>query len=221
VDAVEILFSEMGLDPDVPVVIYTGKGSHSKKGDGLEQTHVAYCFARYGHRKVYLLDGGLEGWIEKGGPISQDYAKVKKSSYNANDCSDKFAISMNELKRIKDNDNTVLLDARPFSVYSGQGPWKKAGHIPGAISLPWTELYDEDNPRKLKPVSDIRKILGDRGITPGKTIVCSCGTSREATSVFWVLKWVLDYPDVKIYEGSFTEWVAYPENPTVVGPDPY
>ena len=66
----------------------------------------------------------------------------------------------------------------------------------------------------------IRRILDERKVTPDKTVLVYCGTGREATNEFLLLKWYLGYPNVKIYEGSFTEWCAYPENPTVTGPNP-
>ena len=219
--AIEPIFREMGLKNTDTVVVYTGKGDHSGKGDGLEQTHVAYCLARYGVKEVYILDGGFEKWISDGKPTTQEYAKAQTSNFRANDRSKEYVISMDELKKIKDKPNVVLIDARPKSVYEGQGPWSKPGHIPGAINLPWTRLYDENNPRLLKTSGEIKTILDENGITPDKTIICSCGTSREATSEFILLKWYLGYPNVKIYEGSFTEWTAYPENPTVTGPYPY
>ncbi len=219
--AVEPIFQAMGLDPEVPAVVYTGKGAHSGKGDGLEQTHVAYCLARYGHNHVYVLDGGFEKWITEGKPVTQVYAQTKSSHFKVENRITEYAISMEEVKRLKANPDVVLIDARPASVYQGQGPWSKPGHIPGAVNLPWKTLMDEDNPRLLKPEAEIKSILREHRVTPDKAIICSCGTSREATAEFILLKWYLGYPDVLLYEGSFTEWSAYPENPTVTGPNPW
>jgi len=78
----------------------------------------------------------------------------------------------------------------------------------------------EDNPALLKNKNEIEDILGERGITKDKTVICSCGTGREATNEFLMFKFLLEYPDVKIYEGSFTEWTYYPENPTATGKNP-
>jgi thiosulfate/3-mercaptopyruvate sulfurtransferase len=93
-------------------------------------------------------------------------------------------------------------------------------HIPGAVNLPWASLMDEGNKRLLKPDDEIQAILESKGVRPDKTIICSCGTGREATNEFLLFKWYLGYPKVKIYEGSFTEWSLYPDNPTVTGKSP-
>jgi thiosulfate/3-mercaptopyruvate sulfurtransferase len=79
---------------------------------------------------------------------------------------------------------------------------------------------DDKNKRLLKPDEEIMAILNASGVKPDKTIICTCGTGREATNEFIFFKWYLNYPNVKIYEGSFTEWTAHPENPTVTGKNP-
>ncbi|MDD1676668.1 MAG: sulfurtransferase, partial [Methanomicrobiales archaeon] len=131
-----------------------------------------------------------------------------------------FYVEYNEFVALKDRDDVILLDARPMNFYEGQGPWIKPGHIPGAISLPWKGMMDEKNKKLLKPDEDLKKILREHGVTRDKIVICSCGTGREATNEFLLLKFYLGYPQVKIYEGSFTEWTMHPENPTVVGKNP-
>lgn len=64
-------------------------------------------------------------------------------------------------------------------------------------------------------------MIEERGVKTDKTIICYCGTGREATNLFLVFKWFLGYENVKIYEGSFTEWTQRDDNPTVTGPEPY
>lgn len=121
---------------------------------------------------------------------------------------------------MKNKDDVMLLDARPPAMYEGQAVWIKPGHIPGAVNLPWANLMTEDNSRLLKPEDEIKEILKEKGISKDKTIICSCGTGREATNEFLLFKSFLGYPDVKIYEGSFTEWTSFPDNPTKTGPKP-
>jgi|MTBAKMStandDraft_1061839.scaffolds.fasta_scaffold13649_1 thiosulfate/3-mercaptopyruvate sulfurtransferase len=77
-----------------------------------------------------------------------------------------------------------------------------------------------DNPRLLKSDEEIAAILKERGITRDKTIICSCGTGREATCEFLLFRFYLKFPKVRIYEGSFTEWTACPDNPVVTGKSP-
>ena len=217
--AVEANIRRVGLDPEVPVVVYTGKGLFKGWGDGLEQTMMAYTLARFGHNNVYVLDGGFEAWLGAAGARAQDFPSVQESRFGVTVRQDYF-VEYDTFKMMKDRRDVVLLDARPHDVYAGQGPWIKAGHIPGAINLPWKSLMSEDNPRLLKSDEEIQTILDEHAITPEKTVICSCGTGREATHEFILFKWYLGYPKVKIYEGSFTEWSSYAENPTVMGPEP-
>lgn len=218
-EVIQSLVRRVGLKADVPVVVYTGVGPFKGWGDGLEQTMMAYTLARFGHSAVYVLDGGIEKWKAEQRPLTQEYARVDESDYTAEVRSDYF-LEYEAFKAMKDREDVILLDARPPGPYEGQGPWMKPGHIPGAINVPWTSFMEGDNTRLLKSDDEIRAVLDKHNITRDKTIICSCGTGREATNEFILFKWYLGFPHVKIYEGSFTEWCAYPDNPTVTGPKP-
>lgn len=216
--AAEMLFNRVGLSNDAPVVVYTGKGAISGTGDGLGQTMVAYTLARFGQGRVYVLDGGLDKWTAEKRPVTKEFPKIKEGSFKAaeRDCH----VTTDQLKELMTRDDVIILDARPAKAYEGQAAWVKAGHIPGAISLPWKSLMADDNPTLLKSDQEIAEILKKHNITPDKTIVTYCGTGREATNPFLLIKCYLGFPNVKLYEGSFTEWSADPDNPTVVGPNP-
>jgi thiosulfate/3-mercaptopyruvate sulfurtransferase len=222
-EAAQILFRTLGLDVAKPVVVYSSGGPlttcASFIGDGLEQTMVAYTLIRYGHRKVYVLDGGFEKWKEEKRSTTGQYGVARISSFTAKIRSE-FIIGYEEFVRAKDRSGVVLLDARPAAWYEGQGPWMKPGHIPGAVSLPWKSLMDDKNKKLLKPEDQIRKLAEGVGATPDKLVICSCGTGREATNEFLTFRWLLGYPKVVIYEGSFTEWISHPENPVVTGKNP-
>lgn len=209
----------IGVQADLPVVVYTGTGPFKGWGDGLEQTMMAYTLARFGHENVYILDGGIDKWKAEERRLSQLFPKVEPSGFEV-EVQGEFYVGYEGFKEMKDEEDVVLLDARPENVYEGQGPWIKAGHIPGAISLPWKRFMDADNARLLRPDEEIEAILEAHDVTRDKLVICSCGTGREATNEFTLLNWYLEYPRVKIYEGSFTEWSSYPDNPTVIGSEP-
>jgi thiosulfate/3-mercaptopyruvate sulfurtransferase len=200
-------------------VIYTGTGAFKGPGDGVEQMVAAYSLARFGHESVYLLDGGLDKWKEEKRPLSKLIPTVEESDFRALIKRDYF-LEHEELKAMKDRDDAILLDTRPPVVYEGQGLNIKPGHIPGAVNLPWQRLMDGKNRSLLRPYAEIKAILDAAGISPEKTVICSCGTGRGATCLFLILRSYLGYPNVKIYEGSFLEWCSYPENPTVTGKRP-
>ncbi|WEU40503.1 MAG: hypothetical protein OdinLCB4_000800 [Candidatus Odinarchaeum yellowstonii] len=180
---------------------------------------VAYSLVRFGHNMIYVLDGGIDRWKQENRPLTKVFGKVSSSNFKAKVRSEYF-IEYEEFKKIKDRDDVIVLDARPAKFYEGQGPWIKPGHIPGAVNLPWVTLMSEQNKCLLKPVDELKRIVESMGATLDKTVICSCGTGREATNEFLLFKWFLKCAKVKIYEGSFTEWSAYPENPTVTGKNP-
>jgi thiosulfate/3-mercaptopyruvate sulfurtransferase len=218
-EIVELLLGNAGITTDTPVVVYTGVGQFKKWGDGLEQTMVAYTLARFGVNTVYLLDGGLDQWKVEKRPLSQAYPAVEKTKFTATLQKD-FAVILEDFLKLKDRDDVIVLDARPAAIYEGQGPWPKPGHIPGAINLPWASLMDDTNKALLKPEEEVAAILKKHGVTPDKTIICTCGTGREATNEFILFAGYLGYKKVKLYEGSFTEWAQDPDKPTVTGKNP-
>jgi len=219
----QVLFRTLGFEQDSPIVVYSesrpNNASAAAAGDGLEAAFVAYSLARFGCRRMMILDGGLEQWRAEGRSLAQDFGESSSSGFTVEIPIDLF-IGYEECVRIKDSTDVVLLDTRPAAWYEAQGPWRRSGHIPGAVNLPATRLLDANNTTLLKPEGEIRTILAGLGITPGKTIICSCGTGRTATSVFLILKWYLGYPDVVMFEGGFTEWVSHTENETVTGKMP-
>jgi thiosulfate/3-mercaptopyruvate sulfurtransferase len=221
--AIREIFCSMGIRQDSPIVIYTGPGPLSACsafiGDGLEQTMVAYSLARFGHNKVCILDGGLDKWKAEGRPLSKEFPSVRESDFTIN-LRREYFVEYNEFRALKDRDDVIVLDARPPNFYEGQGPWIRPGHIPGAVSLPWKGLMDEKNKKLLRPDEEIKTMLRERGVTRDKIIICTCGTGREATNEFLLFRYYMGYPQVRIYEGSFTEWTMYPDNPTVVGKNP-
>lgn len=216
----QVLFRTLGLDQDCPIVVYSESRPKNSSApvtdDGLEAGFIAYSLARFGCRHVMILDGGLGQWRTEARPLAQVFGVTSPSGFTVEIPIDLF-IGYEECVRIKDDPDMILLDTRPAAWYEGSGPWRKPGHIPGAVNLPAQYLMDPDNTTLVKPEGEIRTILAELGVTPEKTIICSCGTGRTATSVFLILKWYLGYPDVVMFEGGFTEWVSHAENMTVTG----
>jgi len=218
--AFEAVARQAGISNDRPVVVYTGKGAFKGWGDGLEQSTVAYALARFGHPEVYILDGGLEQWLAEGRHITKATPSVAETEFRTVTQTGLF-LTYEEFRAIKDKPDVIVLDARPARPYQSQSMWPLPGHIPGAINVPWNSFFSPDNPRTLSPHHKIQAIADRHGLVPDKTIVCSCGTGRKATLAFLALKYDLGLPKVRLYEGSFTEWSSYPDNPTVTGATPH
>lgn len=217
------ILDRAGVDPDTPTVIYSGAGRYSHCtagiGDGLEQPMMAYSLARFGHKKLYILDGGIEKWLADGHKLTKVYPRCIKSDFTV-DVQREYFVTYDQFLEIKEQNNVMVLDARPADIYARGGLWPKLGHIPGALSLPWRSLMTGDNSRLLKSDIELKEIIGKFDIRPEKTLIVYCGTGREATNEFIILKWYFGHEKVKIFEGSFTEWTAHPENPTVTGTEP-
>ena len=222
-ESIQPVLSRAGLEPDKPVVVYSGAGRYSKctagLGDGLEQTMMAYSLVRFGHNKVYILDGGSEKWKDEGRELTKVFPKWAPSNFKLQQRREYF-IEYEEFKRIKDGKDVILFDARPAEVYEQGGLWIKNGHIPGAFSLPWRSLMTKENSKLMKSDEELQQLISKFDITPDKTLLIYCGTGREATNEFLFFKFYKGYDKVRIYEGSFTEWSSYPENPTVTGKNP-
>ncbi len=222
-ESIQPVFSRASIDPNRPVVIYSGAGRYSRctagLGDGLEQTMMAYSLVRFGHNKVYILDGGLEKWKGEGRELTKVFPKWEPSDFKVQ-LRKEYFIEYDEFKRIKDRKDVILFDARPAEIYEEGGLWIKNGHIPGAFSLPWRSLMTKENPKAMKSDEELQQLIGKFDITPDKTLLIYCGTGREATNEFLFFKFYKGHDKVRIYEGSFTEWSSYPENPTVTGKNP-
>jgi thiosulfate/3-mercaptopyruvate sulfurtransferase len=222
-ETIQSLFSRSGLDENGPVVIYSGAGRYSRcaagAGDGLEQTMMAYSLIRFGHNDVYILDGGIEKWKDEGRELTKVFPKWKPSDFKVQVRRDYF-IEYDEFKKIKDRQDVILFDARPYESYKEGGLWIKNGHIPGAHSFPWRTLMSKENAKLMKSDRELEPLISKFDITSDKTLLIYCGTGREATNEFLFFKFYLGFEKVRIYEGSFTEWSSHPENPTVIGENP-
>jgi len=223
-ESIQPVLSRAGIDPNRTVVVYSAAGRYSKctagLGDGLEQTMMAYSLIRFGHNSVYIVDGGLEKWKDEGGELTKVFPEWQPTSFKVQLRSDYFVV-YDEFKKLREREDVIVFDARPFESYKEGGLWIKNGHIPGAYSLPWRILMSKDNPKLMKSDDELKELVGKFNITSDKTLLIYCGTGREATNEFLFFKFYLGHGKVRIYEGSFTEWSSYPENPILTGENPH
>lgn len=219
-EAIQPYLRHLGLNSEIPVVVYTGTGSFTRRGDGFGHAIAAYCLVRFGHEKVYILDGGIDRWKTERKPLAQEFPEVEKSDFSCHVRTDYF-IEYNEFRAVCDTGSALILDTRPAGYYEGQGPWIQPGHIPGAVNLIRGALTEPETPWRVKPDVEIQAAINRIHAGPDRMIICSGGTLREASEAFIILRFYLDYPNVRLYEGGFSEWTAYPGNPTVTGKAPY
>jgi thiosulfate/3-mercaptopyruvate sulfurtransferase len=200
------VFRRSGINPDDQVVVY------AEGTDVLGATMVAYGLHRIGHEDVAVMDGGLDAYGTSY-PLAQAYPSVTTGSIYPNP-NDSIYVTFDELRGLMNDPSVAILDTRPAPDYLGNtSRWMRNGHIPGAINLDWHSLMEPSNLHAFKPVEEMRRIIESTGILASDHVVVYCGTSREATLVFQVMKHVLGYPNVRLYEGSWTEYASKMDMP--------
>jgi thiosulfate/3-mercaptopyruvate sulfurtransferase len=198
----------------------------SEKGISAEDTVIAYgdnnnWFAAwfvwnlkyYGHRDVRLMDGGRKKWQEEGRELVTDVPQPRPASYRAGEPVKAIRAFRDEvLGRLKDAQSR-LVDVRSPKEFSGellapenlpQEGAQRGGHIPGAANIPWGQAVREDG--TFKSAAELRELYGSKGITPDKQIVAYCRIGERSSHTWFVLHYLLGYPNVKNYDGSWTEW---------------
>jgi thiosulfate/3-mercaptopyruvate sulfurtransferase len=117
--------------------------------------------------------------------------------------------------------NVVMIDARPPKQYSGEeGEEIRRGHIPGAKNIFWEISLEGEEVRIWKKKEDLEKLFAESGATKDKEIIVYCRAGREASHLYFTLKYVLGFPHVRLYRGSWVEWSADKSMPIKIGMDP-
>ena len=182
----------------------------------LGATMIAYLLERLGHSDIAIVDGG---WKDYGAAqkTAQEYPTYKAAPYDNLDNRAGRA-TLDDVKAAVGKDAVKFIDARPANVYRGEvKTWIRNGHIPGAYSIPWKQLVDEANSHKLKSLADMKAVYTAKGFKETDDIIVYCGTSREASIEYFVLKHLLKYPKVRLYEGSWAEYSNHASMPVETG----
>jgi thiosulfate/3-mercaptopyruvate sulfurtransferase len=200
--AYSALFSRLGLSFDAPVVIY----SAGETGN-IDATFLAWLLAGFGHPQVFVLNGGYFKWELEHRPVVQRYPRVAATQFPNVPFAPETA-SLEEVRRAVVTRDAVLVDARPPEQYAGEtGSQMRRGHIPGAISHYWqNDLTQVGFGHVWKSPAELRARYTAQGITPDKNIIAYCNSATEASHVHFTLRYLLGYPRVRIYVGSWTEW---------------
>jgi len=212
-DLTKVLLIRAGVNKDRTHIIYA-TGDKLPNDEILSATMVAHVLEKFGVQDIRILDGGLPGWQAAGYPVTQDYFGNPKGKLPAKGDA-KVAVAAPEVIAKKNQPGVIIVDARPKNEYLGQDDvWLRKGHIPGAISFHWARLVESGNTHKFKPLAQVKAELEAAGLTPDKQILCYCGTSREGSLLRFYLKHIAGYPNVRLYEGAWKEYV-WLENKTL------
>ena len=202
-----------GIGNDTTVVFY---------GEGVQFGFYAWWVFTYcGHRDARVLDGGRYSWGAEGRPLVTEVpSPAKPVTYEPAQRIEAMRVSCDGVLAHLGEPGRMLLDGRSPQEYRGErvnAPQfadfgaVRAGRIPGAQHLYFEDLFDGQ--KRLKPAGELRAVLEARAATRDKRIVTYCRMSHRATVLYFVLTRVLGYPDVRVYDGSWTEWGNMTEMP--------
>jgi thiosulfate/3-mercaptopyruvate sulfurtransferase len=195
------LFSRLGVDFSRPVVVYSAGESRN-----IDATFVAWLLAGLGHPRVAVLDGGFFKWQLEQRPVVQPYPRIPMAQLPGLAFRPEAA-SVDDVRHGMTR-GALLVDARPPDQYAGTaGAQMRHGHIPGAISHYWQDdLTQEGFGHVWKSMPELKRAYTAQGITPDRDIIAYCNSATEASHVYFTLRYLLGYPRVRIYVGSWTEW---------------
>ena len=205
-DLTKALLLRAGVDKDRTHLVYA-TGEELPNDEILSSTMVVHVLEKFGVQDIRIVDGGLPEWKKQGFDVVQDYFGNPPGKLPAK-MNPGIAANIEDVQKSAGKPGHVLIDARPINEFRGEDDvWLRKGHIPGAISFHWARLMETDNTHKFKPFTETKAELEKAGITPDKSIICYCGTSREGSLLRFYLKHVAGYPNVRLYEGAWKEYV--------------
>jgi thiosulfate/3-mercaptopyruvate sulfurtransferase len=217
-DLTRTLLIRAGVDKDRLHILYA-QGAKLPNDEILSSSMVAFVLEKYSIKNIRIVDGGVNAY-RAAFPVSQEYPKTPAGKL-PKEMNPKIALDVNDVLKLKGQPGHILVDARPKNEYEGDDiVWLRKGHIPGAVSFHWARLMADDNTHLFRPVEECKKKLAAEGITPDKDVLVYCGTSREGSLLRFILKHHLGYPKVRLYEGSWKEYVNLKDLPVEAGPGP-
>jgi thiosulfate/3-mercaptopyruvate sulfurtransferase len=196
---------EAGVTPETTLLLY---------GDN-NNWFAAYAYwalRYYGHDRVKLVDGGRVKWEVEGRPYTTEVPHYTPTQYRFPDP------PREELRAYRDQvlaalGKVGLVDVRSPAEFSGellapenlpQEGAQRGGHIPTAVNVPWASAVREDG--TFKDAAELRQLYAGKGITPDREVIAYCRIGERSAHTWFVLKELLGYPQVRNYDGSWTEW---------------
>ena len=205
----EILLSEAGVGSDTTIVLY---------GDNSNwfAAYALWVLRYYGVENAKLMNGGRKKWIEEGRPLDTGTPAYAKTSITVKAPDESIRAVRDEvmahLSSIPSGTG-ALVDVRAPREYSGellapenlpQEGSQRGGHIPGARNIPWATATNEDG--TFKSADELAELYGAQDVTADKDIVTYCRIGERSAHTWFVLTELLGYPQVRNYDGSWTEW---------------
>jgi thiosulfate/3-mercaptopyruvate sulfurtransferase len=201
------LLSRNGISPDTTVVFYGDKNNWWA-------TYAFWVFQLFGHTNAKIMNGGRMKWVAEGRELSKERPSYAATNYPVPTRDDSKIRAFREDVLKHQAAGKPLVDVRSPGEYRGellhmadypQEGAVRGGHIPGARSVPWARAANPDG--TFKSVEDLRAIYeGEQGLNAGDEIVAYCRIGERSSHSWFVLTYLLGYPNVRNYDGSWTEW---------------
>ena len=173
-----------------------------------------FMLRHFGADQVAILDGGFQKWIAEGRPTESGEPSPRRATFEA--------VERDEIvtkQQLLAGSGLPWVDARGRGRFEGSEPDPRPGvapgHAPGCHNLPFGSLYREDG--TFRPVEELRRVFDEAGVDPARPFVASCGSGVTANSLIFAAH-LIGNDDVRLYDGSWSEWGADPATPKVVGP---
>jgi len=202
----EKLNSEAGIKNSDTIIIY-GDASNWFAAYGF------WLYKIYGHKDVRLLNGGRAKWLnEEGAPLTTEVQKFAKSQYKVSSVDGSLRAKVSEIFAATEK-KAPLVDVRSPDEFTGKiiappgmsETAQRAGHVPGATSIPWSTAVTNEN--TFKTADELRTIyLDQKRLDPSKPTIAYCRIGERSSHTWFVLKYLLGFKDVKNYDGSWTEY---------------
>ncbi|GAA2269636.1 sulfurtransferase [Glycomyces scopariae] len=213
------LLSERGIANDDTVVLYGGNNNWFA-------AYAYWYFKLYGHESVKLLDGGRKKWELDARDVTTETVKREATSYEAKPLDWDLRAKRDEVEAAIGVKN--LIDVRSPDEYAGrllapahlpQEQSQRAGHIPTALSVPWSKAANEDG--TFKSEAELRELyVTEAGLDEGKSTIAYCRIGERSSHTWFALRELLGYEDVKNYDGSWTEYGSLVGVPIALGDEP-
>ncbi|KAJ3158197.1 hypothetical protein HDU86_003155 [Geranomyces michiganensis] len=204
--------SKMGIKETDHIVVYDAQGIFSAP-------RVWWTFKVFGHKHVSVLDGGLPKWLAEHRPVVSTAETFPESKYRCEYREDMVIDYQDMLLHVTDfmySKNFTIIDARPSARFAGFAPEPRpslsSGHIPSSINIPASELIDPETKTMLPRKDIIRRLIIEK-IDMDRPLVTMCGSGVTAAIVFLALDLVGKRGDVKLFDGSWTEWASKSKSP--------
>ena len=216
----EALMRRNGIANDTTVVFYGDRNNWYA-------TYAYWLFKYFGHQDVRVMNGGRAKWEAEGRPMTRDVPSNAESTYSAKKPDESIRAYRDDVLAQVNSGAPTLVDVRSPAEYTGevlhmagypQEGAQRGGHVRGAQSIPWATAANEDG--TFKSPEELKAIYEGKGITADKNVIAYCRIGERSSHTWFVLRELLGYPDVRNYDGSWTEWGSMVGVPIAKGTEP-